>query len=175
MKRSGRFFVLLCAVFTVLCAVASSAAENAAIFAAIEGAKQGKFKGESALANHTEHIAVLDFSYALEFVSGKRQHGPITITKALGAASPQLFQAQVTREQLKTVEIQFVNSDGKGTDSAYYTIRLTNAVVSAIRQHCMPKSADNAAIVAEDVSFTFQRIEVQSKTGKTMAFDDATK
>lgn len=171
MTRTKKISVLSCAVFTMLCAAAVSSAQTD-FYVTIEGAKQGKFKGESSLDAHKSQIAGLDFNYAVEFSSGKRQHGPVTFMKALGEASPQIFQALTTHEVLKRVDIDFVQSDDKGTETVYYTIRLTNATVTGIRQHVLQSPVK---CMAEDVSITFQKIDVESKTGKTMASDDATK
>ena len=87
-------------------------------------------------------LSGLDFSYAVEtpidsntgLPAGKRQHKPIVITKAaLGPASPQLFQALVTNEMLKTVMISFVQRDDKGVAVVYYTVRLTTAHLTSYR------------------------------------------
>jgi type VI protein secretion system component Hcp len=53
-----------------------------------------------------------------------------------------------------------------------YTIKLTNASVSEIKQYT--EVLNGRATVLEDVSFTFQRIEVQDPGTKTMAVDDWT-
>src|SRR5262249_1750627 len=79
-------------------------------YVSIQGAKQGKFKGEGAHA-HKNVIPAHSFSYevisprdvATGQATGKRQHSPVTISKEWGAASPQLFQAAVTNEPLQSV------------------------------------------------------------------------
>jgi len=43
--------------------------------------------------------------------TGKRQHKPISFLKEWGAATPQLFQALVTNENLKTVKFEFLQVD----------------------------------------------------------------
>jgi type VI secretion system secreted protein Hcp len=57
--------------------------------------------------------------------SGKRQHGPIVITKTVDAASPTLLQALLTNEELKTMEIVLPHAGGGVTQ----TVKLTNAIV----------------------------------------------
>jgi type VI secretion system secreted protein Hcp len=82
-------------------------AQGAAGFSmTIEGTRQGVFPGAKGGA-----IAGLRFSYAAMSprdaasgqASGKRQHSPIVVTKMVGAASPQIFQALTTNEVLKSV------------------------------------------------------------------------
>jgi type VI secretion system Hcp family effector len=170
MTRLINYSALLCAAVMMLSTAAAAQTANS-FYLSIEGVKQGKLKGECTLAAHQDQIAGLDFNYAVtKPATGKRQHSPVTITKAWGAASPQLFQAAVTNEVLKNIMIEFYEPGDKNTEVMYYLIRLTNATVSDIHQHIVPEKG-----MVEDVSFTFQRIDVESKTGKTMATDDATK
>jgi len=51
-----------------------------------------------------------------------------------------------------------------------YTIKLSNAAVSEIKQYT--EVLNGHAMVLEDVSFTFQGIEVQDPGIRTMATDD---
>jgi len=98
----------------------------------------------------------------------------VVITKELDSATPQIFQALITNEALRTVLIEFVRPGPRGIEEVYQTIRLTNASVAAIREHInQPRAGevgDNRAL--EDVSFTFHKIEIESKVGKTVAMDD---
>ncbi len=125
-------------------------------YISIEGQKQGKFKGESGRGapngEGTDNgrglgrnkIAGVRFvseassprDVATGQASGKRIHKPILVTKEWGAASPQLFQALVTNENLTDT-----------TGDPYDAHEL------------------------EDVSFVFQKIEVENKEGKTQAVD----
>jgi type VI secretion system secreted protein Hcp len=107
--------------------------------------------------------------------SGKRQHNPIAIVKEWGASSPQLFQACATNEVLKTVSLEFIKTDAAGKEAVYHTIKLTNATISKIEQYTEEvakheESADTHEL--EKVSFTFQKIEMENKIGKTSALDD---
>jgi len=134
----------------------------------IEGTKQGVFPGAKAGG-----IAGLRFSYAAMSprdlasgqASGNRQHSPIVVTKMVGTASPQIFQALTTNEVLKSVLVVLPGEEGSG-----YTIKLSNATVSEIKQYT--EELNGRAVVLEDVSFTFQRIEVQDPGTKSMATDD---
>src|SRR5260221_8493409 len=96
-------------------------------YVTIEGSRQGRFKGESTLANAKGKIEGLTFSsevasprdVATGQASGKRIHSPITFTKQWGAASPQLFQAAVTNEILKSVLFEFVGTDKAGKELVF--------------------------------------------------------
>ena len=129
----------------------------------VDAAKQGPLKGDKA-----GKIAATSFTLesssprdaASGQASGRVQNGPVTITKAVDAASPQLFQALVTNEPLKSVTIEVASgSGGEGVPSQ--TIRLTNASVTRIRQSVEHGAADavNAAGPLEEVSFSYQTIE----------------
>lgn len=132
----------------------------------IEGARQGVFPGAKGGA-----IAGLRFSYTVKSprdaasgqASGKRQHGPIVVTKMVGTASPQIFGALTTNEILRSVVINLPGGEGGG-----YTVKLTNAAISEVKQYTEVPNGQ----VLEDVSFTFQKIEVEDPGTRTMATDD---
>ena len=159
-----------------LCLQAMAANE---FYITINGQKQGQFKGEG----RQNQIVGVGFQYevtsprdaATGQATGRRMHKPVVITKEWDAASPQLFQALVTNENLPHVDLQFVRTAPDGREEAFYTIKLTNATITSIRQYTgVLPGATNAADIhqLEEVSFTFQKIEVESTIGKTMATDD---
>lgn len=150
-------------------------------YVSIEGTKQGKLKGESQREQHKEKIPAIGFSYEVTSArdaasgqaSGKRQHGPVTFVKEWGAASPQLFQALTTNEVLKSVLFEFVGTNTNGEEDVEDTIKLTNATVSRMRRRVdvqPPGGGEERAL--DEVALVFARIELESKTGKTMAVDD---
>lgn len=157
-------------------------------YVTIEGIKQGAFKGESPREAHSNKIAGLAYRHEVKsprdvatgLASGKRQHGPITITKEWGAASPQLFQALCTNEVLSTVLFEFIHTTRTGEEEVYHTITLEDATVSSIRFTTgSGESADSAKTSAtydthelEEVSFTYRRITIESVTGQTSSMDD---
>jgi type VI secretion system secreted protein Hcp len=157
----------------------------------IKGKKQGQFKGEGIQDKRKDKwMPVLAFGYAVQSprdaatgqARGKRQHKPIVITKEWGAATPQLFQALTTNETLDSVEIEFEKVNANGEEYVYHTIKLTNASIFEIRQYTReyqlqagqtskhPGGIDTGEL--EDVSFTFQKIEMENKDGKTTSADD---
>ena len=179
--RDVRSAGVLVAMIVLTC----TALADAGISVSVKGAKQGQFKGEGGREKSGDRIEAVGFAYevtsprdaASGMASGKRQHKPLQIIKAIGASSPQFFQALTTNEQLQNVTLEFTKMNQNGEEYVYYTIKLTNATVSSIRQHTPEnapagKDVAGAAVPVEEISFTFQRIEIESKDGKTMAVDD---
>jgi len=152
---------------------------------AIKGKKQGQFKGEGIQDKRKDKwMPVLGFEYGVKSprdvatgqASGKRQHQPLIITKEWGPASPQIFQALTTNEVLDSVEIEFTKTNPNGEEYVYHTIKLTNARVVEVKDYVGELHHEAGAAVhnLEDVSFTFQRIELEDKDGKTTFNDDWT-
>jgi type VI secretion system secreted protein Hcp len=150
-------------------------ARTVEIYIAVEGTKQGKFKGESPVMPFKDQSRVFKFSYGVVSprdvstgqASGKRQHKPIIITREPDAASPQFFTALVTHEPLKPVVIRFLRGNLK-TDvkEVQQIITLTNPSISDFRQYV----GDDGRWL-EDVAFVFKQIQIENKPGKTMAVD----
>jgi type VI secretion system secreted protein Hcp len=160
-------------------------------YVSIEGVKQGKFKGDArdkiqGLAFHYEVTSPRDA--ATGQASGQRQHSPVTMVKEWGPSSPQLFKAAVTNEVLKTVFFEFVQTNEIGEEYIAHTVKLTNASVASLKQDVKgmvgatgtqdsaahPSSHDRLAHLQdlEEVAFTFQQIDIENVTGKTVATDD---
>ena len=161
-------------------------------YVTVEGTRQGAFKGESVREAHSDKIAGLSYSHEITSprdvatgqASGKRQHGPVTITQEWGASSPQLFQALVTNEVLTSVLFEFIHTTPDGMEEVYQTVKLINATVSRVKQMTgaggdsagsSKTSATLDTMELEEVAFTYQRIEVENLPGQTSAEDDWTK
>jgi type VI secretion system secreted protein Hcp len=148
----------------------------------VKGQKQGDFKNETPREKHQGKIPGISFYYQVSSprdsasgqASGKRTHHPVTFVKEWGASTPQFFQALATNEVLPSVLFEFVKTDKNGEEYVYHTIKLVNATVSNIKQYLTPGTASASHDVheLEEISFTFQRIEIENKDGKTMAVDD---
>jgi type VI secretion system secreted protein Hcp len=137
-------------------------------FLIIKGLRQGQFKGEHHEAGHTTEIGGLRLSMELDIpldaatghASGKRRYQPLTITKAWGAASPQILQAAATNEILTAVSLRFVQTTSTGAEETLQTITLTNATISEVRRYVdfTAGAGSSTLLQLEDVSFIFQRI-----------------
>ena len=150
-------------------------------YVAVEGSRQGRFKGESVRDDHRDQLTGVSFHYAVTSPrdvasgqsSGRRQHQPVVFVKEWGPASPQLFQALVTNEQLKTVRFEFVRAATSGDEVVFQTVQLTNASITGIEQYLNGEPdppPDPRAL--EKVSLTFQQIEITNVAGQTSAVDD---
>ena len=167
----------------IVLALGVTAQANAAFQArvSIKGAKQGQLKGEAMGKGLEGWIPIYGFQYevtsprdlATGAASGKRQHRPITIVKEWGAATPQIFNALVSNEVLPVVVFQFLRTNANGEVFVFQTVTLTNATISSLKQYSggLPGAPSDLRLL-EDVSFTFQKIEIENKTGNTTAMDD---
>jgi len=109
-------------------------------FVTIEGAKQGKFKGD--YPNQANNYKIKGYGWHYEVTTprdpagglptGKRQHHPIVITKEWGASSPQLFEALVTNETLSHVTFEFDRDTAQGASAVDFYIKLTNASIASM-------------------------------------------
>ena len=150
-------------------------------FVTIEG-RQTVFKGESRQKGHQDELEGLAFRYGLHLpydpatglVSGKRQQGTVTMTKAWGAASPQLFQALVRNETLKAVRFAFYRIDASGAEKVFQRITLEPAVVVSINQRVEPNYDPATANYPEleEIAFVFHTITIENIPGSTIAGDD---
>jgi len=142
----------------------------------ITGQKTGVFKGDSMQKGHADQIVLSSYLFqvssprdpATGLPTGRRVYQPLTVTKQLNQSSPQILNALVTNENLKTVVINFYETTRMGTEVNYYRVTLTNANISAAKQFT------NGSTVSEEVSFVFQKVEQQSLTGGTAFQDDVT-
>ena len=148
----------------------------------IEGSKTA-FIGEGQDPNENPASLGLGFEQAVTTprdlasgqATGKRQHSPITITKEWGAASPQLFQALVSNELLKTVQFDFYEPPPGSTEGSqrFFTIKLSSAFVSKIEQYqnfnAVGHQDANDQRFLEDVSFIYQKIDVVHVGSKSSA------
>ncbi|MFZ1938562.1 MAG: type VI secretion system tube protein Hcp [Terracidiphilus sp.] len=110
---------------TLLSAVPAMAAVD--MFLTIDGIKGEGPSGKMAVMS-VNHNASMPAGMA----SGKRQHGEITITKEVDAASPKLMQAMNTHQALNNVTITFGSGSGAGK-AALQTLNLKNAMITSVR------------------------------------------
>jgi type VI secretion system secreted protein Hcp len=178
MKAFG-LAVGLCA-FMLFGATAAQAAQE--FYMSITGVRQGPFKGEVTRKGFEGKIAGLNFDYAVVSprdpasgqTTGKRQHKPVRIKKAWGAASTQLFTALTTNESLATVVIDFMSTDPRTSALVLdHTIKLTNATVVSIAHNSEVVLGATATSLppTETVEFTFQQIELIDHLFKAAVMD----
>lgn len=140
----------------------------------ITGQKTGVFKGDITAKGHTDEINVIDYQFSVTsprdvatgLPTGRRQFQPVTVTKQLNASSPQILNALLTNENLKSVVINFWQTTNTGSQVNFYRVTLTNASIS------QDKQMSSGSTVVEQVSFTFQKMEQDSLTGHTTVIAD---
>lgn len=116
-------------------------------------------------------IAVESVSFPAEAVrdaasgmaSGKRQHQPFVIMKQIDKASPLLVQACASGKHIPAMQVAYVNAAGQ----VIKRIEMTDAVILTTR-----KAGGSPGREMEEIQFTFQKITLQDKAGKTAATDD---
>jgi type VI secretion system secreted protein Hcp len=157
---------------------------------AIKGKKTGQYKGEGIQDKRKDKwIPVLCFNNeivaprdaATGQASGKRQWKPVKVVKEWGAASPQALQSCSTNEVLTEVDLEFTKTNPNGEEYVYQTIKLTDATIAQVRRFTGSEegaegtsrhSSAEDTMELEEWSFTFRKIEVEDKDGKTSFMDD---
>lgn len=149
-------------------------------YLSVKAASQGDLNGET--GKHLDRIPILGFSFNVVsprdpqsgLPTGKRMYKPISVYKDWGVISPQLLQALANNENLPAVTIGEIRVNPSGKEVVYMEIHLTNATVSGIS--VVPQRQENQPIWTnqeiEEVSFTFQKIEVENKVTNKTAIDD---
>jgi type VI secretion system secreted protein Hcp len=154
---------------------AAAAPAHVTLYVKVVGKKQGTFKGDGLTARgHLDQMLATAFDYGLVSprdiatgqASGKRQHKPIVITKEWGPSMPQFLTAAATNEQLTKVTMEFWDTTRTGVQRLHFVVTLTNASVSEVKQHLAND------LLTEDLSFTFQKIQVEDRIGGTIFMDD---
>lgn len=146
-------------------------------YMAIKGTKQGTIKGESYRKGLEGKLRLLDFEMAAVAprdlatgqASGKRQHQPFSFTTEVGSATPQLMQACVTNEVLKTVDVSVYKHDAEGQEQEYLKFQFQDATVS--RYELSGNDPDSEVPLAR-FEITFRTVEVDA--GKVVMKDDWT-
>ncbi len=148
-------------------------------YISIKGQKQGQFAGDGSSKQNKNRILITSFSFSVESprdvatgqASGKRQYHPIIIRKHWGEASPQVYEALATNENLPSVLVEFTGVSAKGIEQVDHSFSLTNATISALREFTEPAQSGSEIDDLEEISFNFQKIEIKDKNGKTFVDD----
>jgi type VI secretion system secreted protein Hcp len=148
----------------------------------LKGTTQGEIKGSVTQKGREDSIMVIGFNHevisprdaASGLPTGKRQHKPIVITKEMDKATPLLFHALVTNENITEWELRFWQPSASGKEVQYYTIQLINASIAAIRTEMLnnkyPENMQHKE--REHISFCYQKIIWTFEDGGITAEDD---
>ena len=157
----------------------------------IEGQRQGWIKGsviqKVGSNDFKDWVAVIAVSHSIlsprdiqsGLPTGQRMHKPFVITKELDKATPLLYTALCTNENLKSVEIKFHTpqlraATGMGNEVNHFTIKLTNANIASIDfRMANIRHADLQKFNEyEELALTYQKIEWTWNDGGITAGDD---
>jgi len=134
----------------------------------VTGASQGNIEGSCDIQNHEKTMLINGMTHAIAIPkspqtglpTGKRVHGALTVLKNYDKASPKLFQALCSGEQLTSVKLEYFWISKEGKEELYYTTELKNAIVVSIdyqkRDAVAPTSGPHAD--EESISFTYETI-----------------
>jgi len=133
-----------------------------------EGENQGKIEGSCDMKGREGTVLCYEMHHQVHIPrdpnsglpSGKRVHGPITITKEFDKSSPKLYLALVTGEHMKKVVIKWYRIDKKGTEEHYFTHTLEDAIVVEMKPYVpITFVKENEPFRhMEQVSFTYDKI-----------------
>ena len=153
----------------------------------VKGQKQGKIQGSVTQKGREGSIAVIAYHHSVVsprdtqsgVATGQRLHKPFTVVKTTDKATPPLYAALVTNENLLEVTIDFWKPQikagtGAGAEVQYYAVKLTNAGIASITA-MMPNVEDPTQQkfdMQEEVAFVYQKIEWIWKDGDISAMDD---
>jgi type VI secretion system secreted protein Hcp len=94
-------------------------------------------------------------------VTGRRQYGPLLVTKRIDSSSPLLVKALVNNEKIEaTFKFFRPNPAGDGTTEQFYAVGLKDGYISAVKQlvHETIKPSTSGDPPLEEVSFVFKTI-----------------
>ena len=148
----------------------------------VKGETQGDINGSCTQSGREDLIEV--YGWAHEVVSprdaasglptGKRQHKPLTITKAIDKSTPLLMNVLTNNENIPEWKLEMWRPSKTGKEEQFYTIELMNANVAGIRGEQLnnkyPENMNHE--VREHVSFTYQKVTWTWKDGGLTAEDD---
>jgi type VI secretion system secreted protein Hcp len=148
----------------------------------LTGETQGKVNGSCTQAGREDMMEIYGFNHevlsprdaASGLPTGKRQHKPIVITKAIDKATPLLMTILTNNEIINTWKIDFYRPSRAGNEELYYNIELVNANICSIRpEQLNNKYPDNMNHeLREHVAFTYQKIIWTWEDGGITAEDD---
>jgi type VI secretion system secreted protein Hcp len=105
--------------------------------------------------------------------TGQRIHKPLTITKQKDQASPLLFKACCTGENMD-LELDHYRIKADGTEEKYFTIKVEDGIVVDMREITPTTFLPDNKVYSdmEEVSFTYSKITWTYNDGNVEFTDD---
>lgn len=166
------------------------------IYCSITGAKQGVISGDRGLGGDATLIPILALSEEVMSprdsttgsVTGQLQHKPVMLLKSLDRASPQLFMAAISNENLSTVSCLFYRDRAGNKSVPYFKMVLRNAGISDLKIVGYGVSNDgdpetiantgttgdraSGGVERESLSLVYQRMEMTDLDSNITVTDD---
>ncbi len=164
------------------------------IYCSITAAKQGVLSGDHGLGGDATLIPILALSEEVisprdsttGSVTGQLQHKPIVLLKSLDRASPQLFLAAITSENLSTVSCLFYRDRAGNKSVPHFKMVLRNAGIADLKivghgvgndtdsetAASMGTVGDRASTERESLSLVYQRMEMTDLDSNITVTDD---
>jgi type VI secretion system secreted protein Hcp len=170
-------------------AVAADANAALTAYVTFKGKKQGPFKGEAG-PNGRDTKRSIVFGIDLDTqsptdpatgqASGKRQHSPLVLVKPIDAATPQIYRALITNEDLTEVDVVLTsqpNATGVGgaattvikyvlTDARFTDVHHSMTTPCIGSAPCKATGPDGNIVgpdePTETISLAFQKIEIDA-------------
>jgi type VI secretion system secreted protein Hcp len=178
---------LLPVLFAFAASGAAPLAHAQQVFCKITGQKSGVIAGDVTIKGLEDRIGVVAVSEGVSSprdpatgqATGKRVHKPFVIVKQLDKASPMLFMAAVTNENLTSVDCSIYRRSGGR--QPYFEIKLQDASISSFDIKAREDSDNDRDDLAsrnatlgtfETVQLVFRRITLTDTVHGTTATDD---
>ncbi len=154
-------------LLSVICGLASIALSAEKVHLTVIGEDQGWIKGDSSVITlgREDTIEAVSYTHMLysepdsEGIAGKvRNHFPVSILKLLDKSTPRLFLAWRNNESLD-ITIRFYRPSPAGATVHFYTVILTDAYISGIRQEVRNSLIQDYPPL-ERISFTYKFLEL---------------
>jgi len=140
--------------------------------------KLGDIKGEATDAAHKDWIIIESFDQGIllerdaasGLPTGKRQHKPLTVTKAIDKSSPKLMEAIATGRVIPMVRLEFVTP---GTRTLYYQIVLKDVIVSSYQTGGSSGGAvpmDSISLDYEEIKWTYTEFDLKGQTSRDHSY-----
>ncbi len=154
-------------------------------YVSMKGTKQGQLKAESQKSKRNDkwtEVLYIEMGSETPYdvksgrPKGSRTHHPLTITKEIGPASPQVLSGHWTNEVFTEVVIEKVGRPLAGTGEVVTErITLTDAIIVKVRRYTPTITTDRAehdTDELEEISFAYRMINVENVAASTSVSDD---
>lgn len=148
----------------------------------LEGESQGNIEGSGDINPHEKKMEIWGWNHevisprdaASGLPTGKRQHKPFQVVKAIDIASPLLMNVLTNNENITSWALTCYRPSPSGAEEHFWSVKLVNANIAGIRQESLNnKYAENMPHPPrETISFTYQKITWTHETGSKEAEDD---